>query len=1453
MAETPPTATPPTPVARAAAPRRRAWAWLLAGSVAALVGVAGVTGGWLVRSERGSAWLLQQVPGLEVQGLGGALFSDTLRAQRLRYTLGAGVLELQDVRLDGLQREWHLWPAAGEPWLRLRLAGLQAGQARWTSAPAPATPEPASAPPTDLRLPFALTVDQARIGRLQVDGGLPLEDIAARVALNAAQPAGGPVHRLDSVTLRSARWRADGSLQIGADAPMPVQARVQLHSAEGAATAWQAEASAEGPLARLQARAHLAGAAESATAASAADRGAPPTPPPSLDAQATVLPFAPWPLGDLTLRTEHLDLAALHPGAPRTRLQANAEIRTRAADVPADIDARIDNSAPGRWDEGALPLRALRLRAQARPDQLASVRLEAFALDLGADATGGRLSGQGTLQATGPQAGGRLDLTLDGWRPATLDARLPAMRLSGPLALTLDGWPAPAAAAAPAGAASSASSAAPAPGADRPVPWRAALRAELQGRLDGAPPGPADVTLALRGRADAAELQLEQALARVGGASARLTGRLAWPGADDGARWRWQAEGELQDFDPTQWWRDAPAAARRGAHRLNATLASEGAWRAAPAGPAASALDRLEGRLDVVLAPSQWAGLPLDGSLQAERAAGAAPRVQARLAVAGQRLDARLQQAASDLSLEATVEAPDMARLAPWLASLPAGDALAWAPRSGTVQARVQGQWPADKPRQAQWQVQAQAGRLSHPQWQVGRLQAQASGRGWGEDALSLGLTGEALAWQQARVNTVRADLTGSLREHQLSLQADSPVRPPAWFEQLLGARTGSGSRLTLSATGRWQPAADGGTPLQAGRWSGRLTELQGRASDGSGQPWLAGRHLGLAAAWGDGFDWQALSAEPGRLELPGTALRWDEARWQAGTRDDLALQARIEPFQLAPLLARAQPELGWRGDLELAGELQVRAGERFDADVVFERRGGDLSVADDVRDPATVHRALGLSDLRLGMAAHDGTWHFTAAVAGRQLGEMAGVASVRTDPAARWPRPADPLDGVFQLHVSRLAAWGGWVPPGWRLGGDLQSAAFLGGRWGAPEVSGRLAARGLEVRNGLEGVHLSDGTVDIAFAGESARIERFDWRGGDGWLRVAGDASLGDEARADLTLRAERLRVLGRLDRRVVASGQVQVALRPRSADINGALKIDEGLFDLTRGGAPALDDDVRVVGAGASGPQPGDPGAAATARAQQAAAGNGNGNGNGASTRFENRLSVALDLGPALRVKGRGLDTFLRGTLQITNPGRQLAAHGDIRTERGTYAAYGQKLEISRGLLDFNGPLEDPRLDILAVRPNLDVQVGVAVTGSALNPRVKLYSEPEMSDTDKLSWLVLGRAPEGLGRADTALLQRAAFALLAGEGEAPTDAFLSSIGLSDFGVRQAGEGSEQTTVVSLGKQLSRRWYVGYERSINAQAGTWQLIYRIAQRFTLRAQSGEDSALDLIWSWRWD
>ena len=74
--------------------------------------------------------------------------------------------------------------------------------------------------------------------------------------------------------------------------------------------------------------------------------------------------------------------------------------------------------------------------------------------------------------------------------------------------------------------------------------------------------------------------------------------------------------------------------------------------------------------------------------------------------------------------------------------------------------------------------------------------------------------------------------------------------------------------------------------------------------------------------------------------------------------------------------------------------------------------------------------------------------------------------------------------------------------------------------------------------------------------------------------------------------------------------------------------------------------------------------------------------------------------------------------------------------------------------------------------------------------------------------------------------------------------------LGLDDFSIRDADDESGGA-VVTLGKQLSDRWYVGYERAVKATAGNWQLVYRAARRFTLRLQSGLDNAIDAIWVWR--
>jgi translocation and assembly module TamB len=82
-------------------------------------------------------------------------------------------------------------------------------------------------------------------------------------------------------------------------------------------------------------------------------------------------------------------------------------------------------------------------------------------------------------------------------------------------------------------------------------------------------------------------------------------------------------------------------------------------------------------------------------------------------------------------------------------------------------------------------------------------------------------------------------------------------------------------------------------------------------------------------------------------------------------------------------------------------------------------------------------------------------------------------------------------------------------------------------------------------------------------------------------------------------------------------------------------------------------------------------------------------------------------------------------------------------------------------------------------------------------------------------------------------------------------TQQLTQALGLDEVSLRQT-EGEVRTTVIALGKQISQCWFVGYERGLNATSGSFQLIYRVAQRFTLRAQSGLDNSVDLIWAWRW-
>ena len=129
-------------------------------------------------------------------------------------------------------------------------------------------------------------------------------------------------------------------------------------------------------------------------------------------------------------------------------------------------------------------------------------------------------------------------------------------------------------------------------------------------------------------------------------------------------------------------------------------------------------------------------------------------------------------------------------------------------------------------------------------------------------------------------------------------------------------------------------------------------------------------------------------------------------------------------------------------------------------------------------------------------------------------------------------------------------------------------------------------------------------------------------------------------------------------------------------------------------------------------------------------------------------------------------GLEGRLDGSLQLYNDDKNgLSAIGSIATKKTTYRAYGQDLTVERGIVNFHGPLDDPGLNVRAVRKGLAVEAGVEVAGSVRHPKIQLVATPQVPDTEKLSLDRTGAAhptPAGL---DSSLLLIAASSILGGE----------------------------------------------------------------------------------------
>jgi translocation and assembly module TamB len=440
-------------------------------------------------------------------------------------------------------------------------------------------------------------------------------------------------------------------------------------------------------------------------------------------------------------------------------------------------------------------------------------------------------------------------------------------------------------------------------------------------------------------------------------------------------------------------------------------------------------------------------------------------------------------------------------------------------------------------------------------------------------------------------------------------------------------------------------------------------------------------------------------------------------------------------------------------------------------------------------------------------------------------------VLPARTDAGPQYTK-ASPVSFTAAFDVARLAPFAAFIDTAMLLEGELHARLQGSGTLGDPLVTGTIDGERLAAALPGEGIDLKGGVLKATLTQREVRIESFSIRGGDGVLTAQGTLARSGFDEASLDWRAEKFAALSRPDRRLIVSGKGNAALRSGKLAFTGALRADEGLFELATTTLPTLGDDVVIVGRQ-------NPAAARRTAAAQPAE----------HRALRAAVDMTIDLGNNVHLQGRGLDAWLSGDLRVqTDAQGILQAKGVIDTRRGTFAAYGQRLDIDRGRFYFNGPLTNPALDIVAMRKRQAVEAGVAVTGTIARPLVRIVSNPSVPEGEALSWLVLGRSPDQAGTGQLSALPLAAGAVL-GKAGAP---IARALHVDEVGVRSGG-GAVAQQFVTVGKRLTDRLYLAFEESLGGTETLLRLEYSLTQRLALRAQAGVPSSLGIFYRYSWD
>jgi len=414
-------------------------------------------------------------------------------------------------------------------------------------------------------------------------------------------------------------------------------------------------------------------------------------------------------------------------------------------------------------------------------------------------------------------------------------------------------------------------------------------------------------------------------------------------------------------------------------------------------------------------------------------------------------------------------------------------------------------------------------------------------------------------------------------------------------------------------------------------------------------------------------------------------------------------------------------------------------------------------------------------------------------------------------------------ISGQAKLTVTELGLAEALIPEIQNFNGEAGLELSISGSLGQPQISGQAELRNAEFKIPRLGLIIERVSLKAQTDQQQNLNMLLEAHSGEGKLSVQAHTILDSASGwpSEIHIKGEQFKVSQIPEAQVLISPELQIKLQKNTIDIKGNIHIPYAKLqakDITS--VARVSDDAVIVGD--------------TQAKEQ---------------KWSIFSKTRITLGDRVSFFGYGFEGRFAGSLLLEeSPGQLTKATGEINIPEGRYRAYGQRLDVEHGrLLYTGGPPTNPGLDLRAVRHINNVTAGIKVRGSLNQPQMELFSIPSMGQTDTLSYLLLGRPMENASGEEGAMMAKAALALGLSGGDKLARVLGDRFGLDEMRVESSDSGDQASLV--MGRYLSPRLYVSYGVGLIEAFNTFTVRYQIADKWQLKAESGEHQGADIIYT----